>query len=37
LLQDKMKQDTDWNTASTSYAPLDLYWLMEDQYPFTTV
>jgi hypothetical protein len=25
LLQDRMKQDTDWNTASTSYDPLDLY------------
>jgi hypothetical protein len=45
LLQDRMKQDTDWNTASTSYNPLELYWLikkmtlaqMEDQYPFATV
>jgi hypothetical protein len=25
LLQDRMKQDTDWNTASTSYNPLDLH------------
>jgi hypothetical protein len=25
LLQDRMKQDTDWNAASTSYDPLDLY------------
>ena len=25
LLQDRMKQDTNWNTASTSYDPLDLY------------
>jgi hypothetical protein len=41
LLQDRMKQDTDWNAASTSYDPLDLYRLikktmlaqMEDQYP----
>jgi hypothetical protein len=40
-----MKQDTNWNTASTSYNPLDLYGLikemmlaqMEDQYPFTTM
>jgi hypothetical protein len=24
LLQDKMKQDTDWNTVSTSYDPLTL-------------
>jgi hypothetical protein len=40
-----MKQDTDWNMASTSYNPLELYWLIEkmtlaqteDQYPFATV
>jgi hypothetical protein len=40
-----MKQDTDWNMASMSYNPLELYWLIkkmtlvqtEDQYPFTTV
>jgi hypothetical protein len=40
-----MKQDTDWNAASTSYNPLELYRLiekttlaqMEDQYPFATV
>jgi hypothetical protein len=40
-----MKQDTDWNTASTSYNPLELYRLIkkmtlaqtEDQYPFATV
>jgi hypothetical protein len=25
LLQDRMKQDTDWNAASTSYSLLDLY------------
>jgi hypothetical protein len=45
LLQDKMKQDTDWNTVSTSYDPLILYRLIEktilaqteDQYPFATV
>jgi hypothetical protein len=45
LLQDKMKQDADWNTVSTSYDPLTLYRLIErtvlaqteDQYPFATV
>jgi hypothetical protein len=45
LLQDKMKLDTDWNTASTSYDPLMLYQLIartvlaqtEDQHPFATV
>jgi hypothetical protein len=45
LLQDKMKQDTNWNTVSTSYDPLALYQLIkktilaetEDQYPFATV
>jgi hypothetical protein len=45
LLQDRMKQDTDWNRASTSYNPLELYQLIEkttlaqteDQYPFATV
>ncbi len=45
LLQDRMKQDTNWNMASTLYDPLDLYWLikemtlvqMEDQYCFATV
>jgi hypothetical protein len=45
LLQDKMKQDTDWITVSTSYDPLTLYRLIEkttlaqteDQYPFATV
>jgi hypothetical protein len=45
MLQDKMKQDTDWNTVSTSYDPLTLYRLIEktvlaqteDQYPFATV
>jgi hypothetical protein len=45
LLQDKMKQDTDWITVSTSYNPLSLYRLIEktvlaqteDQYPFATV
>jgi hypothetical protein len=29
LLQDKMKQDTDWNTVSISYDPLTLYLLIE--------
>jgi hypothetical protein len=41
LFQDRMKQDTDWNVASTSYNPLELYRLIkkmtlpqtEDQYP----
>jgi hypothetical protein len=28
LLQDKMKQDTDWNTVSISYDPLTLYQLI---------
>jgi hypothetical protein len=45
LLQDKMKQDVDWTTVSTSYDPLTLYRLIEktilgqteDQYPFATV
>jgi hypothetical protein len=45
LLQDKMKQDTDWNTVSTSYDPFALYRLIEktnlaqkeDQYPFATI
>jgi hypothetical protein len=45
LLQDKMKQDTDWNTVSISYDPLTLYRLIErtvlaqtdNQYPFATV
>jgi hypothetical protein len=45
LLQDRMKQDTDWNAASMSYNPLELYRLIkkmtlaqtEDQYPFATV
>jgi hypothetical protein len=45
LLQDRMKQDTNWNMASTSCNPLDLYQViektmlvqMENQYPFTTV
>jgi hypothetical protein len=45
LLQDKMKQDTDWTLVSTSYDPLVLYRLIEktilaqteDQYPFATV
>jgi hypothetical protein len=40
-----MKQDTDWNMASRSYDPLDLYQLIEkmtlaqteDQYPFATL
>ena len=45
MLQDKMKQDTDWNSVSISYDPLTLYRLIEktilaqteDQYPFATV
>jgi hypothetical protein len=45
LLQDKMKQDTDWAVVSTSYDPLMRYCLIErtilarteDQYPFATV
>ena len=45
LLQDKMKQDTEWNVVRTSYEPLSLYRLIEktvlgqteDQYPFATV
>ncbi len=45
LLQDRMKQDTDWESVSKSYNPLDLYRLIEkttlaqteDQYPFATV
>ena len=45
LLQDRMKQDTNWNLVSTSYDPLALYRLIEkttlaqteDQYPFATV
>jgi hypothetical protein len=45
LLQEKMKQDTEWTNVSTSYDPLTLYRLIErtvmaqteDQYPFATV
>jgi hypothetical protein len=45
LLQDKMKQDTNWTAVSTSYDPLTLFWLIEktvlaqteDQHPFATV
>jgi hypothetical protein len=45
LLQDKMKQDTEWNTVSISYDPLTLYRLIErtvlaqteGQYPFAMV
>jgi len=45
LLQDRMKQDTDWNTVSISYDPLLLYQLIKktilaqtkDQYPFATI
>jgi hypothetical protein len=45
LLQDKTKQDTDWNTVIISYDPLTLHRLIErtvlaqteDQYPFATV
>ena len=29
LLQDKIKQDIEWNVVSTSYDPLTLYWLIE--------
>jgi hypothetical protein len=29
LLQDRRKQDTNWNMASTSYEPLHLYQLIE--------
>jgi len=44
-LQDKMKQDAEWNVMSTSYDPLKLHRLiektmlaqMEDQCPFATV
>jgi hypothetical protein len=45
LLQDRMKQDADWDSVSKSYDPLSLYRLIEktilaqteDQYPFATV
>ena len=45
LLQDRMKQDADWDMVSTSYNPLQLYQLIKktilaqtkDQYPFATV
>jgi hypothetical protein len=45
LLEDKMKQDSDWLTVNTSFDPLALYRLIEkttlaqteDQYPFATV
>jgi hypothetical protein len=45
LLQDKMKQDTEWTNVSTSYDHLTLDRLIErtllaqteDQYPFATV
>jgi hypothetical protein len=45
LLQDKMKQDTDWAVVSTSYDPITLCRLIErtilaqteNQYPFATV
>jgi hypothetical protein len=45
LLQDRMKQDTEWTNVSTSYDTLTLYRLIErtvltqteDQYPFATV
>jgi hypothetical protein len=39
ILQDKMKQDTNWNTVSTSYDPLTLYRLIqtEAQYQFATI
>jgi hypothetical protein len=29
MLQDRMKQDTNWNMACTSYDPLDLYQLIK--------
>jgi hypothetical protein len=45
LLQDKLKQETDWAVVSTSYDPLTLYRLIEqtilaqteDQFPFAAV
>ena len=45
LLQDKMKQEIEWNVVSTSYYPLTLYRLIErtvlaqteDRYPFAMV
>ncbi len=45
VLLDKMKHDTDWINASTSYNPLTLFALIEktilaqteDQYPYATV
>jgi poly(A) polymerase Pap1 len=45
ILQDKMKQDTDWAVVSTSYDPLTRYRLIEltifaqteDQYQFSTM
>ena len=45
LLQDHMKQDTEWNVVRTLYDPLTLYRLTrktvlgqtEDQHPFATV
>jgi hypothetical protein len=45
LLEDKMKQDSDWLTVNTSFDPLALYRLIEkitlaqseDQYPFAMV
>jgi hypothetical protein len=45
MLQDKMKQDTEWANVSTSYDPFTLYHLIERtvlaqteyQYPFATV
>jgi hypothetical protein len=45
MLQDKLKQDIDWTTVSSSYDPLTLYRLIEktvlaqteDQYPFATL
>jgi hypothetical protein len=45
LLQDKLKQETEWTTVSTGYDPLSLYRLIEkttlsqteDQYPFATI
>ena len=41
LLQDKMKQDTEWNVVSTSYDPMTLYRLVEKtflrQWPLRSV
>ena len=44
-MQDKIKQETEWNVIRTSYEPLTLYRMIEDtvlvqtddQYTFATV